>query len=177
MEVKSNFHCSLWHPGSPNTFCGELANASAHCPRTEEGTLSWKQPDQELLQMVADDENAFSPHLLRRSNITSSNLGFIFTTFVKQEGNFPSPKFCLISGKSLQYGSLKGESHAVVIISLFRKPLLNLSDLCLAFDATSGKIFDDTSAVSTEGGCCCCLRPFLREVSDLFNLNTSAARL
>ena len=174
MEVKSNLRYSLWHHGSPNTFCGELANTSAQSPRTEEGT-SWKQPDQELLQMVADDENAFSPHLLRRSNTTSSNLGFIFTAFVKQDGKFPLPKFCLISGNSVQYGSLKGESHTVVIISLFRKPLLNLSDLRITFDATSGEIFDDTSAVSSKRGYC--LRSFLTEVTDLFNSNTSAAQL
>ena len=80
MEVKSKLCYSLWHRGSANTFYGELANASAHWPRPEEGTLSWKEPDQELLQMVADDENVFSPHLLCRTNITSSNLGFIFTT-------------------------------------------------------------------------------------------------
>lgn len=177
MEAEGNFPYSLWHHGRANTFRGELVKASAHCPHTEEGTLSWKGPEQELLQMVAGDENAFSPHLGRRSNIASSDLGFIFTAFVKQEGNFPSLKLCLISGKLSQYGSLKGESHAVVITSLFRKPLLNPSDLRIAFDATSSEIFDDTSAVSSEGGCCRCLRPFLTELSDLFNLNTSLAHL
>lgn len=177
MEAESNFHDPLWHRGSPTTFCGELAKASARCPRPEEGTLSGKQPSQESLRMAAAAEIAFSPHLLRRSNVTSSNLAFLCAAFVKQEGNIPSPEFCLISGKSSQYGSLKGESHAVVIISLFRKPLLNPSDLRIAFDATSGEIFDDTSAVPSEGGCCRCLRPFLTELSDLFNLNTCAAHL
>jgi len=77
----------------------------------------------------------------------------------------------------LQYGSLKGELHAVIIISLFRNALLNLSDPRAAFDATSGEVFDDTSTVSSEGGCCCRLRPFLTEGSDLFNLNTPVAQL
>lgn len=102
--------------------------------------------------MVADDGNAFSPHLLRGSNITGSNSGFIFIAFLKRDRNFPSPESCLVSGKASQHGSLKGESHASVITSLFRKPLLNPSDLRGRFDATSGEISDDTSAVSSKGG-------------------------
>lgn len=82
MEVKSNFHYPLWHHGSPNTFCRELTNALAHFPCTEEGTLSWKQPDQDLFQMVPDDEITFSTCLLGRPNLGISNLGFICTTFV-----------------------------------------------------------------------------------------------
>lgn len=101
--------------------------------------------------MVAEDGNAFSPHLLRGSSITGSNSGFIFIALLKRDRNFPSPESCLISGKAWQHGSLKGESHAGVITSLFRKALLNLSDLHGRFDATSGEISDDTSAVSSKG--------------------------
>lgn len=37
--------------------------------------ISWKQPEQDLLPTVADDENACSLHLLHRYNITTPNLG------------------------------------------------------------------------------------------------------
>lgn len=156
MEAKSNFHYSFHSMEVQTHSAGSLwtHQHAAHTPRKG--------------HYHGNNLTRNSPHVLCRSNITSSNLGFLFTDFVKQDGNFPSPKFCLISGKSSQYGSLKGESHAVVIIGLFRKPLLNLSHLHIAFDATSGEIFDDTSAVSSKGGYCHCLQPFLMEVSDLF---------
>lgn len=118
--------------------------------------------------MVPDDEITFSTCLLGRPNLSISNLGFICTTSVYQDRNLTSAKFCLISVKSRQYGSLKEESHTAVIISLFRVLLLNLSDVRAAFDATSGESSDDTATGSTEGGCCRCLRPFLAEVSVLF---------
>lgn len=94
--------------------------------------------------MAADDGNAFSPHLLRGSNTTGSNSGFIFIAFLKRDRNFPVPESRLISGQALQHGSLKGESHAGVITSLFRKALLSPSDLHGRFDATSREISDDT---------------------------------
>lgn len=119
-----------------------------------------KQPDLELLPMVADEEMPLA-HICQAA--PTSNSGFIFIAFLKRDRNFPWPPSCLISGKAWQHGSLKGESQAVVITSLFRKPLLNLSDVHGRFDATSGEISDDTPAVSNEGAAAAASSPSLQK--------------
>lgn len=126
MEVKSNLHYSLQRYGSPNAFCRELANASAHRQRKghECGNNLTKSYCKWWLMMQTP-----LAHICE-ADPTSPLLSWDWFLSLLYNRSFPLPKFCLVSGKSSQYGRLKRESHAVVIISLFRNPSLNLSD-CL----------------------------------------------